>query len=364
MVTGSAASRGHGSLECGGDLAADRRHGSGDRLPRHPPGRLRLDRRPGRLGPRAARARRPRRAPAQPSWPRRHRVGVPGLLGRQLARGLPGHAHARCSAGSSASPRWPGASWSATPSRTPSRAGLHWVLLGLRNAFLVVAPLPGLVYLAGQDWLSTPAEVLILVANLGLLLALGSASGRPGSSSPRQGPRQSPPRGPRRRGDRRRRSRPRRRPSHAAKTVGFSAAEAKRKARASRERESSRGGSTTARPGAPTPGRGSGSGSAKPPATTGAAAGATGSTSTSSPSEPTGDQPVTGAEVIEKVAAAGPRVRRHRSRTTPTPEPACPGGARPSAARRWGVDRTFCGGSVPPGDTDPPHNPRSHRSAR
>lgn len=61
---------------------------------------------------------------------------------------------------------------------------LRWVMLGLRNAFLVVAPLPGLVYLADQDWLSTPAEVLILVANLTLIFALSSASGRPGLVDP------------------------------------------------------------------------------------------------------------------------------------------------------------------------------------
>ena len=61
---------------------------------------------------------------------------------------------------------------------------LRWVMLGLRNAFLVVAPLPGLVYLADQDWLSTPAEVLILVANLTLVFALSSASGRPGLADP------------------------------------------------------------------------------------------------------------------------------------------------------------------------------------
>lgn len=65
---------------------------------------------------------------------------------------------------------------------------LRWVMLGLRNAFLVVAPLPGLVYLADQDWLSTPAEVLILVANLTLVFALSSASGRPGLGEPEEGP--------------------------------------------------------------------------------------------------------------------------------------------------------------------------------
>ncbi len=57
---------------------------------------------------------------------------------------------------------------------------LRWVMLALRTAFAVVAPLPGLVYLGGQDWLSTPAEVLILAANLALVLALSSASSRPG----------------------------------------------------------------------------------------------------------------------------------------------------------------------------------------
>ena len=145
---------------------------------------------------------------------------------------------------------------------------LRWVMLGLRNAFLVVAPLPGLVYLADQDWLSTPAEVLILVANVTLIFALSSASGRPGLVDPQAD--EAPVSAPSRtapgtgtttvsRSDRGATgastpSRPR------AKPVGFSAAEAKRKARARREREA---------------------GDAR---------------SASAP-----DHPVTGAEVIEKV---------------------------------------------------------------
>ncbi len=66
---------------------------------------------------------------------------------------------------------------------------LRWVALALRAAFAVVAPLPGLVYLGEQDWLSTPAEVLILVANLGVLLVLSSASSRPGLGEPAAAPR-------------------------------------------------------------------------------------------------------------------------------------------------------------------------------
>ncbi len=169
---------------------------------------------------------------------------------------------------------------------------LRWVLLGLRNAFLLVAPLPGLVYLADQDWLSTPAEVLILVANLSLLLALGSASGRPGTTgpaarAPARGPQPQPEPQPDPRGTTTPTPSP---PVPAApaskprqKTVGFSAAEAKRKARARRERESA----------AASPPK-----EQADPSVTGAA-----------PEH----HPVTGAEVIEKV-------RRRRAAREKAPE--------------------------------------------
>lgn len=60
--------------------------------------------------------------------------------------------------------------------------GLRHTLLALRGLFVGVAPLPGLVHLAGQDWLATPAEVLILVANVTLLVSLWAASSRPGQA--------------------------------------------------------------------------------------------------------------------------------------------------------------------------------------
>lgn len=183
---------------------------------------------------------------------------------------------------------------------------LRWVMLSLRNAFLVVAPLPGLVYLAGQDWLSTPAEVLILVANLTLIFALSSASGRGGLVDPEAEETPGPP--PSRttpgtgtttvsRSDGGSTaagtpSRPR------AKPVGFSAAEAKRKARARREREASTSSKPATRAGEPpaTP-----RGSAGGPSTPAGSAGSTGTARTSGSAGSGGDHSVTGAEVIEKV---------------------------------------------------------------
>ena len=294
--------RGHGSLECGGDLAADRRHGSGDRLPRHPPGRLRLDRRPGRLGPRAARPRRPGAPPNRRglvvtawaclafsvvSWPE----GSPATLTPVLGDG------------SSASPPWPGASWSPTPSRTPSRAVCAGSCWGCAT--------PSCSPRRSRGWSTSPVR-----------------TGSP--PLPRSSPRREPGSAPRARqrvrspGLRRARRRVRdtaRPAGHAGKapppavppapaskprpkTVGFSAAEAKRKARARREREASKGGSTTARPGDPPRARQrqhEPRHHAARPRGRGARATSTGSTSTSSPSEPPGNQPVTGAEVIEKV---------------------------------------------------------------
>lgn len=185
---------------------------------------------------------------------------------------------------------------------------LRWVMLALRNAFLVVAPLPGLVYLADQDWLSTPAEVLILVANVTLIFALGSASGRPGLVDPEAeeppGPSPSQPTTPRADGGAPGAGTPAR---PRAKPVGFSAAEAKRKARARREREarssgaSGARGDSAARPktGATTP-----PSSGEPGTDTGApgASGATPArTPSTTPARAAEDGPVTGAEVIEKV---------------------------------------------------------------
>ena len=197
---------------------------------------------------------------------------------------------------------------------------LRWVLLGLRNAFAVVALLPGLVFLAEQDWLATPAEVLILLANLGLLFALSSASSRPGIVDPEA---ESDPRAAAER-DR----------SHAdnavpdtsapptphappppaseprSRTVGFSAAEAKRRARARREAGDERSASSPERPG-------TGTGTRPPVGTPDEAPAAPPSEPPSEPEpspessrEP--DHPVTGAEVIEKVRRR--RQRRESSR--------------------------------------------------
>lgn len=178
---------------------------------------------------------------------------------------------------------------------------LRWVLLGLRNAFLLVAPLPGLVYLADQDWLSTPAEVLILVANLSLLLALGSASGRPGTADPEPDPRGTPTPRPSRAVPPASVPEPARKPRQ--KTVGFSAAEAKRRARARREREST-GGPRATRPDAPASRRAPASGASgasssrgeRPTDSSAADPSVTGSSAAASE-----HRPVTGAEVIEKV---------------------------------------------------------------
>ena len=78
---------------------------------------------------------------------------------------------------------------------------LRQVALALRAAFAVVAPLPALVLLAGQDWLSTPAEVIILVSNVTLLFVLWSASDRPRLGEPEtpataQAPTPKPKQGP------------------------------------------------------------------------------------------------------------------------------------------------------------------------
>ena len=78
---------------------------------------------------------------------------------------------------------------------------LRQVALALRAAFAVVAPLPALVLLAGQDWLSTPAEVIILVSNVTLLFVLWSASDRPRLGEPEtpataQAPTPKPNQGP------------------------------------------------------------------------------------------------------------------------------------------------------------------------
>ncbi|QIK67954.1 hypothetical protein G7072_17835 [Nocardioides sp. HDW12B] len=196
---------------------------------------------------------------------------------------------------------------------------LRWVALALRAAFAVVAPLPGLVYLAEQNWLSTPAEVLILVANLALVFVLSSASGRPGLGEPEET--SPPPAAPTKRSAARTSPEPPApapAPARRASTTGFSAAEAKRKARARRDREAaarSTGAKTL----------GAKASSAKPTGTK--ASGATGSgekrSATPVPTEPSGtggassspadDTPVTGAEVIEKVRRR--RQARERSRS-------------------------------------------------
>lgn len=123
---------------------------------------------------------------------------------------------------------------------------LRQVALVLRAAFAAVAPLPALVFLAGQDWLSTPAEVIILVSNLTLLFTLWSASDRPGLGEPEAT--SPPPAGPTRQ------SAPRTPPDATGSEATGSEASAS---------ETSRGGGA--------------------------------------PSGPTDDTPVTGAEVIEKV---------------------------------------------------------------
>lgn len=167
---------------------------------------------------------------------------------------------------------------------------LRLVLLALRNAFLVVAPLPGLVYLAGLEWLSVPAEVLILLANVMLLFTLWAASSRPGLAEEDSGATRAERRANR---DARTRDEATRQQQHRprAKTVGFSAEEAKRKARARRE--------------AGAKGRGSGASTTNAvPKRTTPSRQEEGSVSDDG-SEP--ERPVTGAEVIEKV-------RRRRAR--------------------------------------------------
>lgn len=151
---------------------------------------------------------------------------------------------------------------------------LRLVMLTLRNAFAVVTPLPGLVYLAGLDWLSVPAEVLILAANVLLVVALWAASSQPGLAEEDSGRNRAARRANR---EARREARPGTEtpaptPRPRAKTVGFSAEEAKRRARARRK--------------------------------AGPAAGQTARTQDGSGPE----RPVTGAEVIEKVR------RRRRAR--------------------------------------------------
>lgn len=172
---------------------------------------------------------------------------------------------------------------------------LRQVALVLRAAFAVVAPLPALVLLAGQDWLSTPAEVIILVSNVTLLFVLWSASDRPGLGEPGSAP--SPPAGSTERSTPRTSPgppTPAPAPARRTSTTGFSADEAKRKARARRDRE--------------TPAAASGSQS-EPDA------------SGSAPSSPTEDTPVTGAEVIEKVR----RRRKARERARGGREQDAPG---------------------------------------
>lgn len=164
---------------------------------------------------------------------------------------------------------------------------LRLVMLALRNAFVVVAALPGLVYLAGADWLSVPAEVLILVANVLLLVALWAASSRPGLAEEDSGATRAE-----RRANRDARSRadevPVQQHRPRAKTVGFSAEEAKRKARARREAGAQN------RSSGPSPSK------AAPKRAT--------SRRQEESSGPDEDRPVTGAEVIEKVR------RRRRAR--------------------------------------------------
>jgi hypothetical protein len=176
---------------------------------------------------------------------------------------------------------------------------LRLVMLTLRNLFLVVAPLPGLVYLAGAEWLSVPAEVLILGANLLLLVALWVASSRPGLAEEDSGA----PRAERRanREARREAALPVETPRPRARTVGFSAEEAKRKARARREASGSsasgpRGRSTRSTSAGPKAGGN--------PARSKPAANSSGGRGDDV--EP--ERPVTGAEVIEKVR------RRRRAR--------------------------------------------------
>jgi hypothetical protein len=180
---------------------------------------------------------------------------------------------------------------------------LRLVMLLLRNAFVVVTPLPGLVYLAGADWLSVPAEVLILVANVLLLVALWAASSRPGLAEEDSGATRAERRANR---DARSRTHDVPAPDHRprAKTVGFSAEEAKRRARARREAAST---------GSSSPRATTGPGSSTQPPTKQPASKKPASKEHASKGDGEADGPddghtVTGAEVLEKVR------RRRRAR--------------------------------------------------
>lgn len=173
-----------------------------------------------------------------------------------------------------------------------TEGGLRVALLGLRNAYAVVVPLPGLVYLGGVDWLATPAEVLILGANVLLLVALWAASSRPGLSEDSGRTRAE------RRADREARSRAPEAPTTPrkprAETVGFSAEEAKRRSRARREKGSGSSKTESSTTGSPE---------------TGSSEAASSTPGRSEPKRPASDgKPVTGAEVLEKVR------RRRRAR--------------------------------------------------
>ena len=183
-----------------------------------------------------------------------------------------------------------------------------------------------------------------------------------GSSSPTQGPRQGPTRRPTSAGRPPPASRPRRRPSHDRRR----SASPPRRPRGgpgpgarSRRRAGDPG-----RPSAPTPGAAAEHEAAGHVGRPGGRRGH-GAPRAPAPSEPTGDQPVTGAEVIEKVrrrraardegtAAGRPRHLNRRVRVGPVRRLPDDGS----------VDRTFCGGSVPPGDTGSTTQPSGSQPER
>ena len=255
-----------------------------------------------------------------------------------------------CWAGSSASPPWPGASWSATPSRTPSRAGCAGCCWGCATPSWSSRRSRGWSTSPGRTGSRHPAEVLILVANLGLLLALGSASGRPGFVEPEAEVRatvrtRAATSGA---GDRR--------PAVPPAPASNATPEDGRLLRGGgqgKARAQTRAGVVEG-PVDPPPGPATHPGAERRGSTRASGhhgrrpRGHGGPPSTASSSEPTGTTPSPGPRSSRRYADAGPRVRRHRSGTTPTTDPGVSGVSRAASVRLpddGSVDRTFCGGS-------------------